>query len=910
MEKYCTKCGSVFKENNVKYCSKCGTELSEREGRQYIPKGLKHAVFKRDGYRCQECFKGEEDGVTLEIDHIIPVSKGGTNQIDNLQTLCKDCNRNKHTNEWIAGETDLEIAENEYKLLLDKKYKYEQELAVTTEEDAIIDYKYNIAKIDEALQEVKDKIEILRLEKTNLLLEQKEKEIKNKLYKKLYVSINDFQLELLHEHYGDIDYSRDAIISFLVNKFSENEISQILTNLENNKKLFNKLYYTLSETQFELLYNHYNNLKHSQNKNINFNGGKVCSKKDIINYLVDNFSEDQIYQKITVLENKEKLFNKLSCNLTDSQLELLYDYFKNINPTRNDIIDYLINNYSEKEINQLLKHLNEVKIRKEELNDNLTDNQLKALSNKYNKITDYSRKMIIDDLFKNYSLSEVNEKINRVKKEELEKEKLFKKLFIELTDEELNLFINYFSSYCNYSRTELIRELCNKYSEKEIYQILNRLQKKETEKNELKKQKEDFEKNKCLKRVQEIITYENFEFLCVKFNYVGSRDEFAEYIITNFSVDQVYQILIESEKELFMIKLGSDEEALELLSNKVYRGSLSKKEYLNYVCDNYSENEIYQKIDQAKLEKERREEVLKELYDLTDEQLQILYLKYPKFNNSKEKLINYLYNAYSPKQVNSLLDEIQEQLDNKMDEDLLKQSLNTERMELLALLDSSYKDENYQKMVDDLLWNYNQNQICDILKELDNINNQINELEKQENRNDFCILGFEDVWYYYHLANNGEVERFYAFSKEGLENKVLFNNLPNDKFNWNFVSADYQVRKLINKICSKITVNVSTHHENVYQLTYKNLKPEFLKKEVMLHLDLPSNQELSENLFKIIIPRSSLNEETIICPSCGQIIRKRAVRCKYCKTMMKDLLKMISSELELYGLNPEDFEIV
>jgi len=52
-------------------------------------------VFKRDGYRCVICGRKAENGVTLEVDHIKPVSKGGSSDISNLQTLCMDCNRGK-----------------------------------------------------------------------------------------------------------------------------------------------------------------------------------------------------------------------------------------------------------------------------------------------------------------------------------------------------------------------------------------------------------------------------------------------------------------------------------------------------------------------------------------------------------------------------------------------------------------------------------------------------------------------------------------------------------------------------------------------------------------------------------------------------------------------------------------------
>lgn len=36
-----------------------------------------------------------DHGVKLEVDHIIPVAEDGGDALDNLQTLCFDCNRGK-----------------------------------------------------------------------------------------------------------------------------------------------------------------------------------------------------------------------------------------------------------------------------------------------------------------------------------------------------------------------------------------------------------------------------------------------------------------------------------------------------------------------------------------------------------------------------------------------------------------------------------------------------------------------------------------------------------------------------------------------------------------------------------------------------------------------------------------------
>ena len=57
-----------------------------------IPNNLKQAVFERDKYTCQYCGCTCSD---LEVDHIIPVSKGGTDDIRNLATACMMCNRAK-----------------------------------------------------------------------------------------------------------------------------------------------------------------------------------------------------------------------------------------------------------------------------------------------------------------------------------------------------------------------------------------------------------------------------------------------------------------------------------------------------------------------------------------------------------------------------------------------------------------------------------------------------------------------------------------------------------------------------------------------------------------------------------------------------------------------------------------------
>ena len=61
---------------------------------RYIPVSTRVDVLRRDNYRCVFCGVSSKK-VELEIDHIVHFSKGGSNKINNLQTLCSDCNRGK-----------------------------------------------------------------------------------------------------------------------------------------------------------------------------------------------------------------------------------------------------------------------------------------------------------------------------------------------------------------------------------------------------------------------------------------------------------------------------------------------------------------------------------------------------------------------------------------------------------------------------------------------------------------------------------------------------------------------------------------------------------------------------------------------------------------------------------------------
>jgi hypothetical protein len=68
-----------------------------------VPKRLRFIILQRDKYRCQLCGSMASDGARLEVDHKVPVAKGGKTTPENLWTLCHPCNNGK-------SDSDLHVA--------------------------------------------------------------------------------------------------------------------------------------------------------------------------------------------------------------------------------------------------------------------------------------------------------------------------------------------------------------------------------------------------------------------------------------------------------------------------------------------------------------------------------------------------------------------------------------------------------------------------------------------------------------------------------------------------------------------------------------------------------------------------------------------------------------------------------
>lgn len=98
-----------------------------KQPRKAMSKKTRFEVFKRDSFICQYCGRSAPD-VLLEVDHIEPHSKGGSDDVTNLVTSCVDCNRGK-SDRVLSSKTQVEVEKRQLDELNERRNQLQLMLA-------------------------------------------------------------------------------------------------------------------------------------------------------------------------------------------------------------------------------------------------------------------------------------------------------------------------------------------------------------------------------------------------------------------------------------------------------------------------------------------------------------------------------------------------------------------------------------------------------------------------------------------------------------------------------------------------------------------------------------------------------------------------------------------------------------
>ena len=109
--------------------------------RKSINKKTRFEVFKRDKFTCQYCGRMSPN-VVLEVDHIKPVADGGDNNLLNLITSCRDCNRGKGKRR-LDDDVELKKQQEEMQILAEKREQLKMLMEWRTELAQLIQEEVN-----------------------------------------------------------------------------------------------------------------------------------------------------------------------------------------------------------------------------------------------------------------------------------------------------------------------------------------------------------------------------------------------------------------------------------------------------------------------------------------------------------------------------------------------------------------------------------------------------------------------------------------------------------------------------------------------------------------------------------------------------------------------------------------------
>lgn len=110
----CEWCGNEYKGRREHCCSKdCNDKYWQRVKENRMKANarpgmfwneIKREVFTRDAYTCQKCkttVRYVNCQENMECHHITPIVLGGTNELNNLITLCHDCHLKEHPKGYV-----------------------------------------------------------------------------------------------------------------------------------------------------------------------------------------------------------------------------------------------------------------------------------------------------------------------------------------------------------------------------------------------------------------------------------------------------------------------------------------------------------------------------------------------------------------------------------------------------------------------------------------------------------------------------------------------------------------------------------------------------------------------------------------------------------------------------------------
>lgn len=112
-----------------------------------LSKKTRFEIFSRDKFTCQYCGRKVPDTV-LEVDHIIPKSKNGTDDFINLITSCFDCNRGKSNRQLTDRVSRADIGDEIEKL--------------KAQEEQLKDYYKYLKKVVKSKQKISPELKIIK----------------------------------------------------------------------------------------------------------------------------------------------------------------------------------------------------------------------------------------------------------------------------------------------------------------------------------------------------------------------------------------------------------------------------------------------------------------------------------------------------------------------------------------------------------------------------------------------------------------------------------------------------------------------------------------------------------------------------------------------------------------------------